>query len=162
MLFRSVSLGGLLLPAGQRGAAWAAPTAGSGCQPHPHGSPAGPPLPTRNSPQIPRFEQPFRRLEPIVPEPLSGDLDGYTVTIARSPVAILPGLTTQAWTYNGSLPGPLIRQRKGRASVVRFINQLQDPQAGPIATAIHLHGMASLPQYDGYAEDLIPYNHYKD
>ena len=50
-----VSLGGLLLPAGQRGAAWAAPTAGSGCQPHPHGSPAGPPLPTRNSPQIPQI-----------------------------------------------------------------------------------------------------------
>ncbi|MFO0030798.1 MAG: multicopper oxidase family protein [Cyanobacteriota bacterium] len=153
-----LSAGGLLLPRAAR----AAEASGAGCRPHAHTTPAGPPVPTRTSPQIPRFEQPFRRLEALAPERVGSDLDGYTLTIARSPVEILPGRTTQAWTYNGSLPGPLIRQRKGRASVVRFINQLQDPSAGQIATSIHLHGMASLPQYDGYAEDLIPFNHYKD
>jgi spore coat protein A, manganese oxidase len=46
---------------------------------------------------------------------------------------------------------------------VRFINKLGTDDLGQdIDTSIHLHGMASLPQYNGYAEDLIPPEHFKD
>jgi FtsP/CotA-like multicopper oxidase with cupredoxin domain len=47
-------------------------------------------------------------------------------------------------------------QRKGRKSVVRFINRLAVP------SSTHLHGMATVPQYDGWANDLIPPQYYKD
>jgi FtsP/CotA-like multicopper oxidase with cupredoxin domain len=155
--------GGFLFPWGVADAAMAALNGGDpGCDSHGHGEPPGPARPTLFSPQIPRFEQPFRRLTELSSTPVATDLDGYTLTMQRTSLQILPGLQSEVWTYNGSLPGPLIRQRKGTASVVRFINRLQDQQGHGIATSIHLHGMASLPQYDGYAEDLIPFNHYKD
>ena len=49
---------------------------------------------------------------------------------------------------------------------MRFINRLGKTKENgvevPINTSVHLHGMASLPQYDGYAEDLICPQQYKD
>jgi spore coat protein A, manganese oxidase len=83
-------------------------------------------------------------------------------------------------------PGPLIRQRGGgrarggRQSMIRFINHLPEVPTVPGVTplqacqihtpgnpnrnsfVVHLHGMNSLPYYDGYALDCIPTNHYKD
>jgi FtsP/CotA-like multicopper oxidase with cupredoxin domain len=154
-----VGAGGCLFPWVAEDAVLAAP---QGCVAHGHNEPPGPLQPTRLSPQIPRFERPFRRLPELLAQSVAPDLDGYTLTMRRTSVEILPGKQTEVWAYNDALPGPLIRQRKGKASVVRFINQLQNAQGQGIDTSIHLHGMASLPQYDGYAEDLIPWNHYKD
>jgi len=156
-----LSAGGLLLPWGVSPAQASAPSLGC-CKPHGHHGPPAPAEPVLLSPQLPRFEQPFRPMEVLEARRVARDLDGYSITMERTAVEILPGRPTDAWTYGGSLPGPLIRQRKGSASVVRFINRLEDPREGPVSTAIHLHGMPSLPQYDGYAEDLIPFNHYKD
>ncbi len=121
------------------------------------------------SPQIPRFQLPFR----IPPElsPLRSDdtTDYYEIRVQKVMVSILPGLMTEMWSYNGLYPGPTIRQlggkrsEGGRQSVVRFINQLGlDSEGKPINTVTHLHGMASLPQYDGFAEDLIAPAHFKD
>jgi FtsP/CotA-like multicopper oxidase with cupredoxin domain len=56
---------------------------------------------------------------------------------------ILPGLQTPAWTYNGTLPGPLIRARVGDRIVVRFRNDL------PEATSIHWHGLRLPNDMDG-------------
>ncbi|HEY9635699.1 MAG TPA: multicopper oxidase domain-containing protein [Coleofasciculaceae cyanobacterium] len=114
------------------------------------------------SPQIKPFQVPFRT--PPVLDPVRSDetTDYYEITMQKAQVEILPGLKTEIWGYNGITPGPTIRQRGGRQqdggrqSVVRFINKLDT------RTVIHLHGMASLPQYDGYAEDLIPPDYYKD
>ena len=126
------------------------------------------------SPQIPRFQLPFRvppTLSPVRSD-TRGDrpIDYYSITLKKIPTQILPDLSTEVWTYNGTVPGPTIRQRggfrdsdQGRTSVVRFINQLgQDDTGEDIKTTTHLHGMASLPQYDGHAEDLIPPDYYKD
>jgi spore coat protein A, manganese oxidase len=108
------------------------------------------------SPQIKPFQQPFRRLPTLSPSHSDNTTDYYEITMEKARVEILPGLTTEIWGYNGITPGPLIRQMRGRQSVVRFNNRLDE------STSVHLHGMASLPQYDGYAEDLIPPNYYKD
>ncbi len=107
-------------------------------------------------PQIDRFKLPFS-IPPVL-KPLRSDAttDFYEITMRKSQVEILPGGTTEIWGYNGITPGPTIRQRRDRLSVVRFINDLDTE------TSIHLHGMASLPQYDGYAEDLIHSGYYKD
>ncbi|HET7474926.1 MAG TPA: multicopper oxidase domain-containing protein [Dermatophilaceae bacterium] len=71
---------------------------------------------------------------------------------------ILPGLTTTVAGYNGIFPGPTIRATQGTRIELRMRNGfpaspgLLLPQR--IDTATHLHGSASLPQYDGYANDI--------
>ncbi len=56
---------------------------------------------------------------------------------------IVSGAPTAAWTYNGRLPGPLIRVRRGDRLVVRFSNKL------PQATTVHWHGVQVPIQMDG-------------
>ena len=111
---------------------------------------------TAGSPQ----PTPFQIKLPIPPvlKPVRSDetTDYYEIAMNKSLVQILPGLTTEIWAYNGRTPGSTILQRQDRQSIVRFINNLDTP------TSVHLHGMASLPQYDGYPEDLIAPGYYKD
>ncbi|MBP0001447.1 MAG: multicopper oxidase family protein [Cyanobacteria bacterium SID2] len=121
------------------------------------------------SPQIPRFRQPFRRLSELKPVRSDTTTDYYEIRAQKARVDILPGTKTEIWGYNGLFPGPIVRQQGGkrseggRQSVVRFINQLgQDDRGDDIEIVTHLHGMASLPQYDGFAEDLIPRDYFKD
>lgn len=111
---------------------------------------------TAGSPQPTPFE--IQLPIPPVLEPVRSDetSDYYEIAMNKSLVNILPGLTTEVWAYNGTSPGPTIIQRQNRQSVVRFINNLDIP------TSVHLHGMSSLPQYDGYPEDLISPGYYKD
>ena len=127
--------------------------------------------------QIDFFQRPFKRpplLKPVRSyERGRRPLDCYEITMKKAQIEIIPGLKTKIWSYNGSLPGPLIRQRggfrdedRGRDSLVRFINKLGTTEENgveiPINSSTHLHGMASLPQYDGYAEDLICPEQFKD
>lgn len=121
------------------------------------------------SPQIPRFQAAFRVPPYLKPVRSDRTTDYYEITMQKSSMEILPGKKTEIWSYNGISPGPIIRQRGGkrdeggRQSVVRFINKLgQDPQGRLINAVIHLHGMASLPYYDGYAIDYVPPEHFKD
>ena len=51
--------------------------------------------------------------------------------------------TTTAWTYNGLLPGPLIRARVGDRVLVHFKNSL------PADTTIHWHGLRIPVAMDG-------------
>jgi spore coat protein A, manganese oxidase len=102
------------------------------------------------------FTLPFRTPPVLNPVRSDSTTDYYQITMQKAQVQILPGLTTEIWGYDGLFPGPTIRQRQGRQSVVRFINNLD------INTSVHLHGMTSLPQYDGYATDFIPPGFYKD
>jgi spore coat protein A, manganese oxidase len=121
------------------------------------------------SPQIERFQHPLHIPEPLQPVRSTDDINYYEITMQKRKLEILPAsngkppITAEFWTYNGTNPGPLIRQKKRHQSCIRFINELgQDGDSKDICTSIHLHGMASLPQYDGYAEDLIPPGYYKD
>jgi spore coat protein A, manganese oxidase len=131
--------------------------------------------PSPFSPLIDRFKAPLyipKPLEPKLRQEAKGDqpaIDYYEITMQKQPLGVVfdeketPLKFAEFWTYNGTAPGSLIRQKKGRQSCVRFINLLdKDDNNQDICTSVHLHGMASLPQYDGYAEDLIPHNHYKD
>jgi FtsP/CotA-like multicopper oxidase with cupredoxin domain len=121
------------------------------------------------SPQINRFQYPFKVPPVLQPVRRDATTDYYEITLSKQQVEILPGLTTEIWGYNGITPGPTIRQQGGslesggRQSVVRFINNLgRDSEGHDIKTVIHLHGMASLPQYDGFAEDFVPPGYFKD
>ncbi|WP_414620484.1 multicopper oxidase family protein [Calothrix sp. CCY 0018] len=104
--------------------------------------------------------EPFTVNLPIPPvlQPVRSDetTDYYEIVIKRNQIEILPGLFTEIWGYNGITPGPTIKQHQGRQSIVRFVNDVG------ASTSTHLHGMASLPQFDGYAEDLSSPGFYKD
>jgi FtsP/CotA-like multicopper oxidase with cupredoxin domain len=56
---------------------------------------------------------------------------------------ILPGHKTKAWTYGGTLPGPLISANVGDTVIVHFKNSL------PEATSIHWHGLRVTNDMDG-------------
>ena len=65
-------------------------------------------------------------------------LDARVATVETA-----PGHRFDAWTYNGSLPGPLIRVRVGDRLIVRFTNHLPQP------TTVHWHGLRIPIQMDG-------------
>ncbi|MBZ4420657.1 multicopper oxidase family protein [Myxococcus sp. RHSTA-1-4] len=56
---------------------------------------------------------------------------------------ILPGVRTEVWTYNGGIPGPTLRARRGDRLVVRFTNHLPEP------TTVHWHGLRVAAEMDG-------------
>jgi FtsP/CotA-like multicopper oxidase with cupredoxin domain len=54
-----------------------------------------------------------------------------------------PGQTVEAWTYDGGIPGPLIRARVGDRLIVHFRNDLPKP------TTVHWHGVRLPIEMDG-------------
>jgi len=73
-----------------------------------------------------------------------------TLTAQVVTMQLLPGKTTQVWTYNGLLPGPLIRVPKGDRLIVHLQNQL------PEATTIHWHGIRLPNEMDGVPDVTQP------
>ncbi len=64
---------------------------------------------------------------------------------APTELEYVPGRRTQAWAYNGAVPGPMIRAKVGDEIVVHFSNGL------PEATTIHWHGLRVPASMDGTA-----------
>ena len=123
-------------------------------------------LATRNMP-VP-YAASFIR-PPVLPYTAMRDAEGpyrlYTVTEQRSMARIVNGLDTPVYAYNGAVPGPMVRVPQGTRVKLRVRNQLPElhPAFGHrFDTSTHLHGSASLPQYDGYADDVTHPGDYKD
>lgn len=58
-------------------------------------------------------------------------------------VEVAPGKRVTAWTYDGGLPGPLIRATVGDRVIVHFTNSLPQP------TTVHWHGIRVPIEMDG-------------
>lgn len=80
-----------------------------------------------------------------VPVDLNPDPDILEIELdARlADIEFLPGMPTPAWTYGGTVPGPLIRAKIGDLVIIHFTNHL------PEATSIHWHGMRLPNDMDG-------------
>ena len=65
------------------------------------------------------------------------------LTARQADVEVAPGKRVNAWTYDGGLPGPLIRARVGDRLIVHFTNQLPQP------TTVHWHGVRVPIEMDG-------------
>jgi FtsP/CotA-like multicopper oxidase with cupredoxin domain len=74
------------------------------------------------------------------PDPKIVEVD---ITARVADVEVAPGKRVHAWTYNGSIPGPLIRAHLGDRLIVHFTNDLPDP------TTIHWHGIRASIDMDG-------------
>ncbi len=81
------------------------------------------------------------------PDPKIVEVD---LTARVADVAVAPGKVVHAWTYDGGLPGPLIRARVGDRIIVHFKNDL------PESTTIHWHGMRIPIEMDGVPEISQP------
>ncbi|MEY4174926.1 MAG: hypothetical protein RI900_2091 [Actinomycetota bacterium] len=111
------------------------------------------------------FTTPFLRPPDAVPVRSTATCDYYRMEMRAVQADVIPGYKTVLFGYNGSVPGPTINAWTGRQTVVRHINSLPSvhPTLGYVPwTAVHLHGSASLPQYDGYASDITYPGEYKD
>ena len=65
------------------------------------------------------------------------------LTASTTSVSWADGPTTEAWAYNGEVPGPLVQARVGDTLVVQFTNDLPEP------TTIHWHGLRVPDAMDG-------------
>ncbi|MEI2638536.1 MAG: multicopper oxidase domain-containing protein [Microthrixaceae bacterium] len=77
----------------------------------------------------------------------------WTLTAEIVDWEISPGKTVKAWTYNGTVPGPILRGEVGDNIRVKVINKL------PMGTDVHMHGMILPNEMDGVApltQELIP------
>ena len=65
------------------------------------------------------------------------------LTAAETTWQFLPGIDTDVYAYNGTIPGPTIRTKTGDTLIVNFTNNL------PEETTIHWHGIVSYADQDG-------------
>lgn len=72
------------------------------------------------------------------------------ITAAPARIALLPGHVTDAYAYNGSVPGPTLEAREGDRVIIHFRNDLPEP------TTIHWHGVHLPAHMDGSPFDPIP------
>ena len=112
----------------------------------------------------------------VTPTPMSdeyGDYLLYEITERASSAQILdagaPSTPVLGYAVGGgvpTVPGPLIKVDQHTRVRMRVTNAL--PTTHPsfgyagVDTSVHLHGSASLPQYDGYADDVTSPGHHKD
>ncbi|GGJ88456.1 spore coat protein A [Pilimelia anulata] len=127
-------------------------------------------LPALPAAKMPRpFTTPFRRPPVLKPYQTGQDATGkfakYAITQKPGLASIVAGLRTQIYAYNGIFPGPVVELEQGTRAMVRMRNKLpatHPRMKHPYHTSTHLHGSASLPQYDGYANDVTMPGYYKE
>ncbi len=80
---------------------------------------------------------------PNLPALQTGAVKTFYIFAEVKPWEMAPGIVTQAWTYNGTVPGPTIHVRQGDRVRVVLVNDL------PAPTTIHWHGLTVDPDMDG-------------
>jgi FtsP/CotA-like multicopper oxidase with cupredoxin domain len=126
-------------------ARWYAAIAGlalSGC-----GAPAGEDPPPINQPAGWADEIRLPQAVDLNPDPHVLEIN---LEARESNVEIVPGQLTKAWTYDGGIPGPLIRAQVGDRLIVHFKNSLPEP------SSIHWHGLRIPSAMDGVPDMPTP------
>jgi FtsP/CotA-like multicopper oxidase with cupredoxin domain len=95
------------------------------------------------------FEAELRLPPELVPVSSSATEDVFRVAIREGEAEIMPGTPTPIYGYEGVFPGPTIRARKGRSTVVTVENQVSFDQN------VHLHGGLTPEVSDGGPHQLI-------
>ena len=81
--------------------------------------------------------------------PVGQDPD-YRIQIAPCAIELSPGKFLKTIGYNGQVPGPLLRLREGKSSLVEVTNHTSDPEV------VHWHGLHLPSEIDGAMEEGTP------
>lgn len=73
----------------------------------------------------------------------------YTIVAQDTTLEIAPGVRVEAWTFNGTIPGPTIRATEGDRVIIHFVNESHLPHT------IHLHGDHN-ELNDGVFQEVLP------
>lgn len=73
----------------------------------------------------------------------------YTVVAEDTTLEISPGVRVEAWTYNGTIPGPTLRATEGDRVIINFINN------GKLPHTMHFHGDHN-EKNDGVFQEVLP------
>lgn len=111
---------------------------------------ANPPYPFAH-----KFQSQLRIPSLLRPTQSDETTDHYEIEQRQASVEILPGRQTTIWGYQGMFPGPTIKTRQNRRTVIRHTNKLAVP------TVVHLHGGATPSDSDGFPTDLVLPGHQK-
>ena len=142
------SIGGVTVLTGCGGGGGAAATSPAGTPPPPAGPPASnPPPATPLSPLT--AGQPLADLAHLPNNSATPDVFAATLVAQRASKAMLPGKSTEFWTYNALVPGPLIDVVEGDTVRIRLENQLTQE------TTVHWHGLPVPPDQDGNPMDPV-------
>jgi len=87
---------------------------------------------------------------PRLPNNGGGGTFQSNITAARANIQFATGVNTEAWAYNGVVPGPLIEVTEGDQFRVVLTNNLTQE------TNIHWHGLPVPTEMDGNPTDTIP------
>ncbi|SMO64063.1 multicopper oxidase family protein [Gracilimonas mengyeensis] len=88
--------------------------------------------------------------------PLPGEINNTSFELTASPadIELSDDITLAGFQFNGSVPGPTIRQTKGSEVDIQFNNGIgQD-------SIIHWHGLIVPPEMDGHPKDVIAIGSY--
>lgn len=86
---------------------------------------------------------------PTPSEPLTGTAD-VTLRIGEMTLELAPRRTVRTLAYNGQVPGPLLRARRGRQLVVDIWNDAKEEDI------VHWHGLHIPSEVDGAYEEGTP------
>ncbi len=86
----------------------------------------------------------------MAPTVLPDGTKEFDLTAKITPWEVEPGKIVQAWTYNGTVPGPTIKVNDGDKVKVVLKNEL------PESTAIHFHGITVPNSMDGVPDITQP------
>lgn len=92
-------------------------------------------------------------MPPPAPPLETGVTHDYAFVAAKTRTELKPGLVTEVWAYNGTVPGPEIRIRLGDRVRVTLKNELDTP------TTIHWHGIRVPAGMDGVpmvSQEAVP------
>ena len=113
-------------------------------------------------PQV--FKATFKRLDTLAKTTKYdgyGAIDCYNNSANVGLADIVPGMKTPVMGYQGVVPGRKISVEQGTRVQMWIHNRLpkSHPTFGtPVSISTHLHGSATLPQYDGYASDTTDWD----
>ncbi len=72
-----------------------------------------------------------------------------SLVAAPGVAAVAPGQSSPAWLFNGLLPGPTLRARRGELARIHLVNHLPEP------TIVHWHGLIVPERADGHPRYAI-------
>ena len=76
-----------------------------------------------------QYVYPERRLasdqvyNPVPPPPTSQPVHEYELVVQDVEHEVAPGIRVPSWTFNGSIPGPIIRGREGELMRIKLVNR---------------------------------------